>query len=481
MKNFIETIKDLCDSKTTENGAFAYNTTGNEVLNLFVSIGTMRNLSEDEIIKKYLSARNEDKELADKIILYARNIRNGGLGERRVSRIMLKELAKIDPSKIIRNIDTIVNTGRWDDIFALENTSCDYIIWKTIKKQLDSDLKKMKNNEEISLLAKWLPSINATSKETKRLGKRTAIMIGYTEKQYRKTLSKLRNYLRIVERQMSNNQWNDINFELVPSLAMLRYTSTFENRCTEEFKQYKEDLKNHKVQIKTMGIYPYNILENLFTNKWSDVYEEMWNAFPNYINNNIQAIVMADVSESMYFKPLASSVGLGIYFAEHNQGYYHNLLMTFSEKPHFIEFKDNETIYQKYNRIRNAGIGYNTDLDKAFEVIFEAAKVAKEAPQALIVISDMEIDNYCQNYSCESIVDKWASRFQEINLKMPRLVLWNVSENFSDTVLAKASNPYVSYCSGYSIGTFNYIMALIEKGAVGSMIEILSQPQFQWK
>ena len=481
--NFVNAVKDLCDSKFTDNGAFAYSTTGSKVLNLFCLIGTMRQLSEGEIIEKYLAARAEDKELTDNIILYARNIRDGGLGERKISRIMLKELATIDPSKVARNIDTIVKAGRWDDIYALENTPCDYLIWKTIKKQLNSDLINLRNNQPISLLAKWLPSINASSKETKRLGKKTALMIGYTEKQYRKVLSKLRNYLRIVERQMSAQQWQDINFELVPSLAMLRYTSAFEKKCANEFQQYQEDLKNQKTSIKTTGLYPYNILERFFDgDKWSNIYEEQWKGLPNFINNDIQAIVMADVSGSMYTKPMASSVGLGIYFAEHNQGAYHNLLMTFSENPRFINLDGLDTLYDKCNHILQPQyIGYNTNLDRGFEAIFNIAKDTHEVPKSLIVISDMEIDAYCQRYSCEDIVNKWVTAFNEIGLQMPKLILWNVQSTFSDTVLSKAGNPYISYCSGYSISTFQYLTTLIDKGAMDSMRDILSQPQFQWK
>ena len=78
---------------------------------------------------------------------------------------------------------------------------------------------------------------------------------------------------------------------------------------------------------------------------------------PNFINNDIQAIVMADVSGSMYTKPMASSVGLGIYFAEHNQGAYHNLLMTFSENPRFINLDGLDTLYDKCN---------HKDCDKPF-------------------------------------------------------------------------------------------------------------------
>ena len=76
--------------KYTENGAIAYNTTNNSLIDLFGVIGSLRSRDEDEIIEKFQSAFNQDKELAVKMMFYAGDIRHGGLGERRTFRIILQ-------------------------------------------------------------------------------------------------------------------------------------------------------------------------------------------------------------------------------------------------------------------------------------------------------------------------------------------------------------------------------------------------------
>ena len=101
--SFVDEFKNASLLKTTENGGVAYSKLDNDLLSFFAIVGAMRNRSEKDIIDMYMAARNEDKELADKIILYARDIRGGGLGERRVGRILLKELAKLEAENNFNN------------------------------------------------------------------------------------------------------------------------------------------------------------------------------------------------------------------------------------------------------------------------------------------------------------------------------------------------------------------------------------------
>ena len=96
---FIDKFNEMTEMTRTENGGVCYNSTGNKVLDFFAMVGGMRNRSEKDIVDMYHAARLEDKELADKIVLYARDIR-GGLGERRIGRILLKAMAFIDPRKV---------------------------------------------------------------------------------------------------------------------------------------------------------------------------------------------------------------------------------------------------------------------------------------------------------------------------------------------------------------------------------------------
>lgn len=139
--NFFETLESVINGATlTENGGYCYSSTGSDLLDMFASIGGMRGRSDEDIIRLYLAARKENAELADKIVLYARSIRGkGGLGERRIGRLLLKTLACIEPKKVERNFQTFVDIGRWDDLYALVGTPCEAAMWKFLGKRFFED------------------------------------------------------------------------------------------------------------------------------------------------------------------------------------------------------------------------------------------------------------------------------------------------------------------------------------------------------
>lgn len=140
MSIFADSMRAQANMTTTENGAAVYKTTKNPVLDLFARIGGLRDADANEIERLWLDARNFDKELADNMVLYARDIRNSGLGERRIGHILLRALAFVDPKKIERNFDTIVNAGRWDDLYIFIDTPVEEAMWAFIKNQFRKDI-----------------------------------------------------------------------------------------------------------------------------------------------------------------------------------------------------------------------------------------------------------------------------------------------------------------------------------------------------
>lgn len=147
--NFAEAFKNEADKTYTENHGRAFNTTnGGDLLDLFANIGGMRNRPDSDIIESWLAARRENEELADNLILYVRDIRNGGLGERRIGRLLLKELARLNPEKVIHNLNKIVECGRWDDLYVLIDTPVEDAMWKYIKEQLIADVKVVSEYNE---------------------------------------------------------------------------------------------------------------------------------------------------------------------------------------------------------------------------------------------------------------------------------------------------------------------------------------------
>ena len=92
--NFAEAMKnELSETKQfTENGAVGYTTTGKKLLDLNFAVSSLRNATEQEIIEKFKDAYYENPKYAIKWLFYARDVREG-LGERRLFRIIMKNLA----------------------------------------------------------------------------------------------------------------------------------------------------------------------------------------------------------------------------------------------------------------------------------------------------------------------------------------------------------------------------------------------------
>lgn len=476
--SFLNEFDKATTRKETENGALAYTTTDSKMLDFFAAIGGMRERDEKDIISLYLAARNEDKELADKVILYSRDIR-GGLGERRIGKILLKTLANIDPQKVIRNFQLFVDMGRFDDLYCLEGTQVEDEMWKFMKETILTDYSKAKEGKPISLAAKWMKSINTSSKESRRLAKKFCSISHMSEKAYRKILSALRSYTNVVETKMSANEWNTINYETVPSVAMKRYTCAFNRRDAERFTDFKSAVTKGEAKINATTLYPYDLIHDLIYDGSTDraIIEAQWKALPNYFKEGRNVVCCADVSGSMYGMPMAASIGLAMYCAAHNTGDYHGYFLTFTDIPRFFKLDENESLEKNVEKVSEE-VGYNTNLDGMLEAVFDMAVKAQESPEALLIISDCEIDRF--NYdprNYEDIVEKWTKQYKENGLAMPKLIFWNVSAR-QNTFLSKHTNPYVSFVSGCSASTFSNLTQLIDLSAYEAMRAILDKYEF---
>lgn len=491
MSNFANVVREETNKTKTENGGNAYKSTRSALLDLFGVIGGMRDRSED-VVDMYRAARSENKELADNLILYTRDIRNGGIGERELGRLMLRELSILEPEKVIRNFDTIVCAGRWDDLLVFFDTPVEKEMIGYIVTQLTEDLQNAAQSKPISLLVKWLPSINTSSKETVKLAKRLCKTLGVSEKVYRKTLSSLRKYLNIIECNMSSKKWEEIDFSKVPALAMQKYKNAFYRNCEDKFIAYKEALQKGETKVNAGTLYPYDIIKKCFDDWSYDINPEIldeidiqqWNNLPNYVDESYNVLVMADVSGSMYdseFKPIATSIGLATYFAQRNKGAYHNIFMTFTNDAHFLELKDEWDLKKCIKYVAETDMGFNTNLDRAFNNILTMAKASKDLPKALVIISDEEIDRFFINGNDEKtydIIEKWTKEYEKEGFELPKVIFWNVASR-ETRFLAKPSDK-VAFVSGYGVSSFSHLNELINFDAYSAMVAILTKEQFTW-
>lgn len=485
--NFITAIENELNITETENGAKAYKSTESKCLDFFCC-GASSRYNTSNAKKLFLKAYREDPETAIRILFYIRDIR-GGQGEREVFRQVFKEFILIDPEQAIKVFQLIPEYGRWDDLLVVEDTPLWENFIQLVKRQLQEDLNLMLEKKPISLMAKWLPSINTSSKDSKRIGRKIAHALQFTEKQYRKTLTLLRTYIKIVEQKMCNNEWNLIDYEKVPSKASMMYRKAFGKHDYERYLKYLEAVKKGEKKINSSTLYPYEIVENyLYSFERSDTTLNLqWEALPNYMEDcKLNGIVVADVSGSMLGRPMSVSISIAMYIAERNTGIWKDKFITFSSNPQLNDIVGS-SIAERVNNISNADWGYNTNLQSVFNLILEAGKKynisPEEMPQRIIIISDMQFDIACKNEltNFEAI----RENYKKSGYEMPFLIFWNVNsfENvpmkFDDTgtCLVSGCSPAVlkNILSGNFLSPIDYMRDVVYNErykAVGTALSI---------
>lgn len=478
MSMFANAMKNESRKTFTENGATAYNSTGEACLDLFSTIGALRNRPEVEVESLFAEAFKEDKLLATKILFYARDIREG-CGERKVFRYLIKYLANNHAEAILPNLDLIGVYGRYDDLYELIGTPVENAMWKAMKTQFEEDVQNYKKGNAISLLAKWIKTPDASSETTRKLGIKTANKLGYSVYDFKRILRKLRKHIGIVESYMSAGEWNKITYSEVPSRAMNIYRNAFMRHDENRFAEFNNKAVNGEVKINSSTLYPYDIVEKVLRGQYDKTLEAQWRQLPNYVDEGTNAIVVADVSGSMMGRPMATSIGLGMYFAERNIGAYHNLFMTFSSTSDIVTLKG-ETLKQKVQFMHNADWGGSTNLKMAFERVLDIA-ITNHIPQeemvkSIIVISDMEID-FCGDRDW-SFYDAMKRKFAEAGYDIPNIVFWNVNSR-NNVFHADSNKKGVQLCSGQSTTTFKQLMQCIGMTPVEMMMKVINSERYE--
>lgn len=484
----LETMKTEQAKTLTLNGASAFNTTGSALLDLFSSAGSLRR-RVSEVPFKYAKAYTENHSLAIKLAFYTRDIKEG-LGERSVGRLMFKTLTELNPKCVKANLENLVNFGRWDDLVYLLDTKVSSEVVELISKQLKEDLNNLNKGKPVSLLAKWLPSINTSSFETRNKANKLAKVLGLSKREYRKALAQLRAYLNVTEVALTEKNYGNIVYPAVPSMAMNRYRNAFKRNDEVRFNKYLKDLEEGKTKINASVLYPYDIIEKYFIPQWGDiafkseadpVLEEQWKALPNFVNENENVLVMADTSGSMLtpnYRPLATALGLAIYFAERNKGIFGGHFLTFSASPK-LEKVTGETLLEKIIHTSNAEWTQNTNVEAAFDLILNSAikgNVPKEEmPKSIVVVSDMEFD-YCGGRNW-SFYEEMKERFEKAGYQIPQIVFWNVS-SFKDTFHTSANQKGVLLASGQSTSVFKTLVGSLDLTPMQYMESVLNNPRY---
>ena len=439
---YLHNLSKAMNRTTTENGAPTLRTSSNPLVD-FMALGGATRKNPQLGLDLFKKAFAFDRQAAIRLLFYLRDIR-GGQGERALFRTCMAYLAEHELEITNKIAHYIPEYGRWDDLLGLHTET----IIPLISSQLEAD----KQSENPSLLAKWLPSENTSSKHTQMLARGMYNALGISARAYRQLLSSLRKKIKLVEQKMSNKEYAAIEYDKVPSQASLKYRKAFYRNDNERYTKFLEKVNKGETKINTSTLYPYQVYNAVGT----PGAEEMWKSLPDYTRGT-NAIVVADVSGSMSGDPMSVSVSLALYFAERNRGLFKDHFITFSGEP-YLQKIVGTTLRDRINSIERSDWQMNTNLYKVFKLLVDTATLNKanpeEMPETIYIISDMEFDSACGRLTNFEAIDKL---YAGTDYKRPNLVFWNVSAR-NKQVPVESTQTGVTLVSGFSASTFKLVV-----------------------
>lgn len=467
--SFYSQMEKILNQRTTrtENGAVSFATSGNALVDMNFKVPSYRGATEQTILSDFLAAFAEDPVLALKWMFYAGDVRQG-LGERRLFKTLVKNVLP----KYKHLIKLIPEYSRWDIVTELFGTTAEDDAIALIKTQLDTDLKALKDNKPISLLGKWLPSVNTSSKETVAKAHLLCKALGMHPAQYRKTLSKLRSYSNVIEVKLCANKWNEIDYQTVPSKANLKYKDSFLKHDEARRREFLNALDKGEVKINSSVAFPHDIVHAYKTKDgWSPTakaydaaLEGMWKNLPK-IDMSKPLIVVRDGSGSMDVTIPNSNIqaedvatALAIYCAERNVGGFKNTFITFDEHPTLIKLSDQMSLRDKLVRTFKEDSCGSTNIEATMDLILKTAvdnKMKQEDIPDVLIISDMEFNGattlrYDRSQNrLKTLFETIAGKFKAKGYKMPGLVFWNVNSR-TNAMPLQQNDQGLKLLSGFS-------------------------------
>jgi hypothetical protein len=461
MNAFVQAVKTVPKTVRTDNGMKTFDSSKSDLVDLFFTIGASRG---KDLSTQFARALAQDETLALRLLMWARDVR-GGAGEREVVRKILLNLEKTNPKALARLIPHLAEFGRWDDLLIFTSKGA-----KTQAFTLIGDALRERNG----LAAKWMPRQGALAAEIRTF-------FGMSPKFYRKSLVSLS---KTVEQNMCANDWTNINYSHVPSLAAARYQKAFKKHDAAGYEAYKGKLVTGEAKVNASAVYPYDVIKSNKFGGDATVMQAQWDALPNYIGDEL-VLPMCDVSGSMSC-PVGGNanltcmdvcVSLGLYLADKNTGPFKDMFLTFSAKSKIEILKGNLT--SKLAQLHRADWDMNTNLNAAFEEVLRVAKAggvsANDMPKYVLIMSDMQFDQ-CARHD-DSAMQMIERKFAEAGYTVPNIVFWNLNAKAGQSPV-KFDKKGVALVSGFSPSIMTSILKAEDLDPTNVMLATLNSPRY---
>lgn len=426
--------KNRRNDMNTNNGDFCYDSTGSALLEFFSKAGSLfKNKTsyygnEASAIDLFKSAWSTNNYKSMKLAMWARDCR-GGAGNRSGFRDIINWVANKDSRWVESNLHLIPFVGRWDDLESLINTPCE-------NQALSFWARAIQEGNQLA--AKWAPREDKNKDVFNRLRK----IAKMSPKEFRKLLVKNTN---VVESSMCENEWSEIDFNKVPSVAMARYNKAFKKHDAARFDEWKGALEKgvddngNIVKVNASVLFPHDIIRSINANYNSDhkLENAQFAALPNYMEGTDMRIMpICDFSGSMCTSVSGSiqaidvSMGLGLYCSDKvgEKNPFYRKLIPFSDNSKLVDWKK-YSFSQAAKEVNNGFCG-STNIASALNQILSAAKMFNatndQIPNCLLILSDMQFDQGLDD-SDGTVVEKCMKKWEDEGYNRPRIIYWNLA------------------------------------------------------
>lgn len=405
----------------THEGAEAYAHSGDACVEFFAKAASLFEKTksyykdEENSLSLFQPAFNAESDVATKLAFWLRDPR-GGAGNRSGFRNILRWLALNHREYVRPNIRFIPEFGRWDDLRVLFGT------------RLEDDAAGLWAHaigEKNVLAAKW------ADRSDFQIRKKLGLKIG----DFRRLLAEIRSQ-HIIEHKMCENNWKDIEYEKVPSVAMSRYTNAFKKHDPEGFEFFKGAVEKGEKTVHADVLFPHDCIRTA-RNGDKEMADVQFDGLPNFMPDGEMVMVISDTSGSMGIHKVGSvtamdiSMGMALYCSSkvpENHPFY-KIFIAFCSEGRFVNWrgmKMSQAVRDKH--IFDGAIG-STRIDLALDTILNMAvkkKIEQRLmPTTLLIVSDMQFHEGTKGSGTE--VKKSLMKWKDAGYEEPKIVYWNTS------------------------------------------------------
>jgi hypothetical protein len=455
----------------TTNGHVAFRSTLDACVDFFYKAPLLTDLYE--LSNLFSKAYQENKEVAIRLAFWLRDPRSGA-GRRTNGRAVFATLDTLENGSDEYSFANIAKYGRYDDLMWFS---------RPFSREISQFWIECASSD--ALAAKWLPRESGSNK---KFARQIASHCGMSLKDYRKYCTR---HTKVVETQMCQNRWGEINYAHVPSQCFRKSKKAFERNDEERFNAFLSAVESGEESINTGAIYPHEvILETMRANFQSygqpninRAEEAQWGQLPNFFpQGTCSTMVVADTSGSMTWgpgsvMPIHICLSLALYCAERIDGIWKDHFISFSRVAKLQYVDSYKSVAERIAGIES--IIEDTNLYSVFELILNTAKANNltdtQLPKQLLIISDMQFN---EGVSGLSSLDEIKQMYAKAGYTVPNVVYWNV--NGASNVPVKVNDYGCALVSGYSPSLLKSLFAE-ELTPSGVMMDAIKDYPSQWR